>query len=302
MLADLFLRNKSRKLQSQQILTIFTLNKRNKTYTKRCGALKQNILKTLKIPLLILSLILALLIVLYIKTDNQTADDFSLNLITEIVGIFLTVILIDLVLKRREQKEKLDILKNTYSQYRRPAQRLLSYFASIYKASTTQKPNEWNTDYKTLLSTQQFYEDIKYLDFLKPAPVIPTTDWVTYSQNQLTLIKSDLEKILDKYAFVLDSKIITDLEWIINHWLIQILSSGSSFKAADNSINLKRDNLCLLAIKSDDDTNDVKELINKVFEVAEKFKSITKEKNDIIYSDDMWRDDIAPKISDSRVS
>ena len=99
-------------------------------------------MKELKFPLIILVVVVVviLLVVFGILTENETADNFSLNLITEIVGIFLTVFLIDLVIKRRENKKKKNILKNTYTQYKRPAQTLLYFFAKVYKASTLERP------------------------------------------------------------------------------------------------------------------------------------------------------------------
>lgn len=259
-------------------------------------------MKELKLPLIILSIVIVFLIILGILTDNQTADDFSLNLITEIVGIFLTVFLIDLVIKRRENKEKRNLLKNTYTQYKRPAQTLLYFFTTVYKASSLEKPSEWDTDYKTVLSTEQFYNSIRHLDFLKPAPVTPKADWLTHSYHQMTEVKNGFEKILDKYAFALDSKVISDLEWLSNNWIIKILSSGPIYRASDQSMDFKRDNFCLLAIKSDNADNPIKELIDKVFEVADYFESITDEKSDIYYSKAIWQENMSPKLSESRVS
>lgn len=258
-------------------------------------------MRDLKIPLLILFVVLELLLLLFIKSNNEIAKDFSLNLITEIIGMFLTVLLIDLVLKRREKKEKRNILKNIYSQYKIPAHSLLRFFAIIYKASSKEKPPEWNTDYKTLLATEHFYDSITYLDFLKKAPVSPTTDWINHSRNQVVEITSKFEKIIEKYAFALDSKIIADLEWLANHWILKILSSGPILRASDKSMEFNRRNFCLLAIQNETGENDIKELIDKIFNVAEYFKSITDDKSEIVYSKDMWREDIAPKLGDSRV-
>lgn len=259
-------------------------------------------MKTLKIPLLTLVLILGLLIYIFITTQNQVTDDFSLNLITEIIGILLTVLLIDFAIKRREKKEKHDILKNTYAQYKRPARRLLQYFASIYKASTIETPVEWNTDFKTLLSAKQFYESVRYLDFLKPAPVTPKTDWINHSHIEINRIKADLEKILDKYAFVLDSKTIADLEWVINHWLLETLLVGPSIKVTNESSDSRYTSICLLAIDGDIGQNGIKGLIDKVLQISEDFKSVTDDTSDISYSSQMWQDNMAPKLSQSRVS
>ena len=258
-------------------------------------------MKELKIPLLILFVVLELLLLLFIKSNNEIVEDFSLNLITEIIGIFLTVLLIDLVIKRREKKEKKNILKNAYSQYRIPAQKLLSFFAIIYKASSKEKPPEWNTDFKTLLTTEEFYDSITHLDFLKKAPVSPTTDWINFSRNEVEEVTSKFEKIIEKYAFVLDSKIIADLEWLENHWILNILSSGPILIASDKSMNFKRENLCLLSIKYETGENELKKLIDKLFDVAEYFKSITNDESDISYSKGMWREDIAPMLGNSRV-
>lgn len=259
-------------------------------------------MKEVKSQIIILFLVLLLLIILNLDTDNKTANDFSLNLISEIIGIIFTVLLIDFSVKKRENKEKKNILKNTYIQYKRPAGNLLHFFATAYKSSTLSKPYEWDTDYKKLLSTEQFYNSIEYLDFLKPAPVTPQTDWVNYSASKMTMIKNDFEKIIDKYAFILDSKIISDLEWICNNSIINTLSSGPIIMASDQSLGYKREDLCLLSIESENNKNPVKELIDKIFEITDYFQSISDEKSDLNYSKAIWQENMSPKLSESRVN
>ena len=237
---------------------------------------------------------------LFFKTTNSTAQDFSLNLITEIIGIFLTVFFIDFVLRRKEEKEKKKLLSNIYAQYLISAKRLLDFFAVAYKASTLNKPSEWDTDFKTLFSNPEFYSSLKHLDFLKNAPIAPTANWLNYSRSQMILISDGFEKLIDKYAFIMDSKTISDLDYLSNYWVIDIIKSGQHLKNIDESLNLKRDSFCLLNIESDNNDNDIKILIDKVFEVAEYFRSITDDNSNIHYSSDLWRNDIMPKIGDSR--
>ena len=98
-------------------------------------------------------------------------------MITEILGIFITVFLIDHVIQQREKKEKLKILKSAYLQFKRPAHDILNLLNTIYKASSETKPEKLNEFYKETFSRDDFFESIQYLDFMKKAPITPTQNW-----------------------------------------------------------------------------------------------------------------------------
>lgn len=245
---------------------------------------------------MVIFIILEILLYTFIKATNSVFKDFSLNLITEIIGIFITIFFIDLVLKNKERREQTKILKNVFSQFKRPTRNLLNLFVKFYKAASLEVPSDSNTNFRTILSSEKFYNNVQYLDFLKPAPVVPHQAWLIYTSYEVKEIKELYEKIIDKYAFVLDSKLLEDIEWIINNSLLMVLSMGSRITASDQALNVKRDHFLMLAKNEEM----IKELIDKIFEVCDYFEKVTKIEADLNYSEALWQDNMGPKVSSGR--
>ncbi|WP_300565431.1 hypothetical protein [Flavobacterium sp.] len=253
----------------------------------------------LKKSYLIILGILISIIILYFKTSDSELKSFSLNLITEILGIFITVFLIDRAIQSREKKEKLKILQSAYIQFRNPVMKMLDFLITAYKASCDTKPEDLKFTYKQILSTDEFYEAIKFLDFKNKAPITPTTNWSAYSAQHVRFLKDSFDKTIDKYAFVLDSKLINDMESLSNSRFLQILASAEIILQSDISMNHNRANLNILA--NNHATKELKTFLKNIFELIEYFEKQSQKLSFWTYDQGIWGDNIAPKIGSSRV-
>jgi hypothetical protein len=244
--------------------------------------------------------ILIIILSIYFCTHNTELKSFSLNLITEILGIFITVFLIDYVIQEREKKEKQKILQSAFHQFKRPIREILGLLVIIYKSTCKSKPEDLKKTYKEILSTDDFYKTIKYLDFMKKAPITPTANWANYITHTVKSFNGSIDKIIDKYAFVLDSKMITEMESINNSSILQILASSEIILKSDISMNFSRENLPILA--NDDIIDDLKDFLDKVFHLIEYFENQAEIHFELNYDEGIWGENIAPKIGTGRVS
>ena len=256
-------------------------------------------MKILRWSYLLIGLIFVAAIGFYFFSIKVEFKNFSLNLITEIIGIFITVFLIDSAIRLRDKKEKNEILKNALIQLKRPIQCQLNILLQIYKASCIQKPIDLKTNYKELFETDDFYNSIQYLDFKKQAPVSPKTDWVHFVSFEEENIKKSLDMILDKYAFVLDSRMIKYIDWITNSTFIFIISSGKALHNSDIDMGFERKHLNLLA--GEQTVDYIKEFLNRVFNLINYFEEQIKEKKELHYDTGFWNDNFAPKIASGRI-
>lgn len=164
-----------------------------------------------------LTSILAICLTLFfIVKGNSDIKDFLLNLSTEVIGILLTVVLIDSVLRLKETREKQQLLKNSLIQLRPPINRCLHLILNMYKASKKEKTENLKSDFSELFTDKDFFDEIRNLDIFSNAPVTPKCDWVYHLDNELKFFKYSLEKTIEKYSHLLDSELIKLLEDIIN--------------------------------------------------------------------------------------
>ena len=243
--------------------------------------------------------ILGITTIVYFSCNSEELKSFTLNLITEIIGILVTILLIDQALRSKEKREKDKIIKSAFVQFKRPANEFLYLLLRIYKATCESKPENLNNNYKDIFSTNHFFETIQYLDFKLEAPVIPRQQWSQYVYNEVTNFKKEIDKILDKYVFVFDSHIIGELESLNNSSILQIISIGMMVQQADIQINHQRENLNLLA--GEQVIDELKKFLNKLFNLIDYFNDILKQNDEFKTSDIVWDDNQAPKISSGRI-
>lgn len=228
-------------------------------------------------------IILGVATIVYFIFNNGELKSFTLNLITEIIGILVTILLIDRALRSKEKREKDKIIKSAFVQFKRPAKNVLNLLVKIYKATCESKPEKLTTNYKDLFSTNLFFETIQYLDFKLEAPVVPKQQWSQYIYNEVTNFKKEIDKILDKYVFVFDSHIIEELESLNNSSILQIISIGTMVQQSDFQTNYKRDNLNLLA--GEQVIDELKTFLNKLFNLIDYFNYILNQNEEFKTSD-----------------
>jgi hypothetical protein len=145
---------------------------------------------------------------------------FALNLGTEILGILLTVLLIDAVIRRKEERERAWYRRIALQQLRIPLTKHLQLLSDMYKASVERKPDREISSLGDLFS-EDYFEQITYFNAMGPSGTSsgvyqPPIRWFQYLKYESEKFREDLERIVDKYAMHLDPDTLDLVEQLAN--------------------------------------------------------------------------------------
>lgn len=163
---------------------------------------------------------------------------FTLNLATEIMGILLTVLLIDSVIRGREERERKRYRSVPLQRLHQPLSNHLDLLCSMYKAAVREKPNYTSWCLEDLL-TEDYKNQLSHLDLLKPGPSVriiqdfpPQREpipWFQHLHEQGKGFRENLERVVEKYAMQLDSETAGLIENLIHSpFMYRIVDHGPS--------------------------------------------------------------------------
>jgi hypothetical protein len=162
--------------------------------------------------LIVLISLLGYLIYLF---NNEFIDNFSLNLLTEIIGIFITIIVIDKLLDYGKEKEKKRIKEIVNSKLGAKIKDIARLYVEIYKASVD------STNLKKFESYEQFFDDYNfnhifnqylYFNISRKAPSLPSRTWQEHIVEGIEKNLNDIKEVIDIYLIYLDTPLIDYLE------------------------------------------------------------------------------------------
>lgn len=169
-------------------------------------------------------LLLAIISLSYLNffTKFTFLQDFYGNIISELIGIFLTVAVVDHIfaLERKKEAEKFKFI--AYKKLKFPLQKIFQLFSDSIKASLN--PNK---DYDSLpdnfvdLFNSDLVDEMQYLDFSQAAPVYGKSDWVTHMSHEIPYHLDEISNIIDKYMPFLDATLVEKLENLEEDVLLQ---------------------------------------------------------------------------------
>jgi hypothetical protein len=169
------------------------------------------------IALALLAMVFFAVYVIFSAVLSEGWRALFLNLGTEIVGILLTVVLIDSVVRRMEAFNQEQYRRIALQQLRIPLTNHLQLLSDMYKASVERKPDREISSLGDLFS-EDYFEEITYFNAMGPSPSAPLADpssvasgnmpppipWYQYLSTEVTQFKEDVERVVDKYAMHLD--------------------------------------------------------------------------------------------------
>jgi len=223
-------------------------------------------------------------------------SDLFLNLGTEIIGILLTIFLIDRIIKKNEENERKNLQKVVQRLLISPVNRHYDLWFNIYKATILELPAKDLTDPRELFNGD-FYSKIAFLDITKNSPVYPERDWAKYIYQELNVFKEKLERIIIKYSFILESELLDLLENIVsNHFVHHIQLEYQSYKPEKGVtwfIWQSEGNLIINPVLED--------YINAYYKLLDYLWNKIPEDKKKKITDQDWRDDVAPAIGSGRI-
>lgn len=188
---------------------------------------------TLRTSYLLLTLVAVVCFAVYVLFPSAPEGwrGFSLNLLTEVLGIIFTIVLIDRVLRRREERERMRYCRIALQQLRFPLMEHLEVLFNMYKASVQRKPERRISSLEDLFE-DDYFEQVSHLDLSKPAPVAPQMQWGDYLLHETQRFKDALERVVGRYAVPLGPDTVDIAEQLIASRLISMLERFPAMRAS----------------------------------------------------------------------
>ncbi len=243
--------------------------------------------------------LIIIFILLYYVNPYSTnwLQAFSLNLMTNIISILLVVLLIDRVISINQENERIMRQKIAFQQLRLPLLHHFTLLFNIFKASVQVKPDK---NYKNVsdLFDDMYFDQITFLDFSRPAPVTPPTDWFNYLAQNCLEFKENLNRTVEKYSFFLEPDVIDLIEEIVNSHFIAFILQAPRIPEWDRREGYNRRYEFFGGQGMIDLIKEYTELFVKLVEHYNQYALSDKK---IIMTDDLWRNDVSPQIGSGRL-
>jgi hypothetical protein len=155
-------------------------------------------------------------------------EELSINLIAEVTGILLVLFSVNKAVREGREKEKSKFKEIAFRQLKFTIRKQIYLFFEILKASAKQKPDK---DYQTLddLFDDTYFQEVQNLDLLTIAPVLTPggepMDWLDYLVYESMNLRSALGRVVDRYAFYLESEVVDLMEEMTDASFIRFLTS-----------------------------------------------------------------------------
>jgi hypothetical protein len=144
---------------------------------------------------------------------------FSANLFTTIIGIWITVLCIDQIIKKKEQRERNRFLNIAYLEISRALNFYLFYLNRIYKVSSKEKP-VFKETYDEMYNSEHFRDAFMNCDFTRNAEYSNCT-WGQFIHSKTEDLINIVDLIISKYSFILDVDTLSRLELLKGSpWLL----------------------------------------------------------------------------------
>lgn len=244
----------------------------------------------------------------------------ALNLGTEILGILLTVLLIDAVIKRKEARDQKRYRRIALQQLRIPLFHHLRLLANMYKASVERKPDREISNLRDLFS-EDYFEQITYFNAMGPSPKdVPMSlravtlgaqqrwiPWYQYLSTEVKQFKEEVDRVVDKYAMYLDPETLDLLEQLANSPVVFTVSQLPSTATMLSETWGAQQAYNPFILEDAEDVEDDERVVRKHTDVFSKVVDIyNKEAPDdrkvLIRNYKMWSDGVAPAVGSSRAS
>ncbi len=184
----------------------------------------------MRIVRFILGLLLIASFIFFIRTTNphDGTNSLSGNLFSEILGIFVTVEIIERIIKANQEKERQKYQRIALLQLRKALASHRRMLSLMFTATVPSKPDKEYVKVADLFD-DNYFEQTSRLDFLKPPPVIGAEveeAWLLYVFHELNVLKEALNRTIDKYGIYLNLDTVETMENLINSQFYSVISNN----------------------------------------------------------------------------
>ncbi|WP_139176957.1 hypothetical protein [Nitrosospira multiformis] len=152
------------------------------------------------ILVLLLSAAVCLCLWLY---GSEAFRDFGLNAFTETLGILVTVVIVDNLIKRQEERRSLPQKATAYEDVRLLTSRIVEFWSSVYGSCV---PEASPKSLDKLFNADSFQKMGKFLNMDSQPNVTPPRTWWEWLPDNLNHHRKRATVILERHNNVLDPK------------------------------------------------------------------------------------------------
>jgi len=149
------------------------------------------------------------------------------NLAAGFLGSFLTVLLIDQAIAKERDRENRRVRTLALGQLRPLTLQLLELLCAWFRAAVKRPPERELAEIREVFSND-YYQEVRFLDFSKPAPISPPMPWLLHSATVIKEFRAAVDSVLDKYALFLDAETLEMLESLGNTHALSLIVSLAS--------------------------------------------------------------------------
>ena len=153
---------------------------------------------------IILSLVVLILIGLVCWLFLKKTEEFGLNFFTEMLGVAITVFIVDRLIKKRDETRNVPQKLAAYEDVRLYVSRYISFWTDTYRQSVPDEKPNTIYDFFTQDTISKIF---KHLDLDSEVNIKPRRKWGDWLSEKLKEFKDKGDKILDRYSNVLEPEI-----------------------------------------------------------------------------------------------
>lgn len=224
---------------------------------------------------------------------TRLANEYGPNLATELVGILITLVLVERMLRWQRQRELQPIRAVAGKRFRTPIAHVLHVVASMYKAAADPEEAIVPASVDELLT--RWPEVAPRLDFQAPAPIYPTTSWAAYLGPELRRLQTVFDETVARYAEALGEGIIVATEELLQNPIWGLMSSQD--RGAELQATLDPPLPFFLALHSPGGERDLEVFALRVQTLVLQCEALVGQP---IGVPEIWRHDISPAVGSSR--
>lgn len=162
--------------------------------------------------------------------SSDRTEDFGLNFFTEMLGVLITVIIVDKIIKIREQNYLLPQKLVVYEDVRLYVSRYLGFWIDTYQQSVPEDDPETIEDFFSEHGMTKIL-DYLYMDS-EPNVAHPQTWWVWIIHN-VKEFQERGDKILDRHSHLLEPKVYASIHQLTETGFYKTLTLIPSLKQID---------------------------------------------------------------------
>lgn len=145
---------------------------------------------------IVLTLCGLILLGIFLWLCSEKTEEFGLNFTTEIIGVGITIIIIDRLIKKREERKNIPHKLAAYEDVRMYTTRYISFWVDCYIQSV---PEELPESIDSFFSNEVFEKIFTYLNLDSEPNVFPKRKWWDWIVENAKEFNINGEKILNRH-------------------------------------------------------------------------------------------------------